>query len=89
MKMDVQKPKVYVGLKAKETNLSGEEMLKHELAVQIGLECLFGRASDFYTDVYESGLIDESYAYDFSLRKRLWLCINWIRFTRILINFVN
>ena len=39
------------------------------LAVQIGLECLFGRASDFYTNVYESGLIDESYAYDFSLEQ--------------------
>ena len=69
MKMDVQKPKVYVGLKAKESNLSGDEMLKHELSVQIGLECLFGRASDFYTNVYESGLIDESYAYDFSLEQ--------------------
>ncbi len=69
LKMDVQKPKVYVGLKAKETDLSGEEMLKHELSVQIGLECLFGRASQFYTEVYENGLIDESFAYDFSLEK--------------------
>ncbi|CAM5185276.1 putative Zn-dependent peptidase OS=Ureibacillus acetophenoni OX=614649 GN=SAMN05877842_104200 PE=4 SV=1 [Ureibacillus acetophenoni] len=69
IKMDVQKPKVYIGLKAKETNLSGDAMLKHELSVQIGLECLFGRASDFYTNVYESGLIDESYAYDFSLEQ--------------------
>ena len=69
LKMDVQKPKVYVGLKAKETDLSGEEMLKHELSVQIALECLFGRASDFYTEVYENGLIDESFAYDFSLEK--------------------
>ncbi|MEO4053456.1 pitrilysin family protein [Solibacillus sp. CAU 1738] len=67
--MDVQKPKVYIGLKAKETDLSGEAMLKHELAVQIGLECLFGRASDFYTHIYEEGLIDESYSYDFSLEK--------------------
>ncbi|MFJ8234279.1 EF-P 5-aminopentanol modification-associated protein YfmH [Ureibacillus sp. NPDC094379] len=69
LNMDVQKPKVYVGLKAKRTDLSGDEMLKHELAVQIGLECLFGRASDFYTEVYEGGLIDESFAYDFSLEK--------------------
>ncbi|AWE06740.1 peptidase M16 [Lysinibacillus sp. 2017] len=67
--MDVQKPKVYVGLKAKETELSGEAMLKHELSVQIALECLFGRASAFYTDIYENGLIDESYGYDFSLEK--------------------
>lgn len=67
--MDVQKPKVYVGLKAKETSLSGKEMLKHELSIQIALECLFGRASAFYTDVYEKGLIDESFAYDFSLEQ--------------------
>lgn len=69
LNMDVQKPKVYVGLKAKRVDLSGDEMLKHELAVQIALECLFGRASNFYTEVYEGGLIDESFAYDFSLEK--------------------
>ncbi|MCH7321002.1 insulinase family protein [Solibacillus sp. MA9] len=67
--MDVQKPKVYVGLKAKDVNLSGEAMLKHELSVQIALECLFGRASQFYTDIYDNGLIDESYGYDFSLEQ--------------------
>jgi len=44
-------------------------MLKHELAIQIGLENLFGRASEFYTDVYDNGLIDESFAYDFTLEK--------------------
>ncbi|NLY81132.1 MAG: insulinase family protein, partial [Lysinibacillus sp.] len=49
--------------------LSGEETLKHERAVQIALECLFGRAAAFYTDVYEHGYIDESFAYDFSLEK--------------------
>ena len=65
--MDVQKPKVYVGLKAKDTNLSGDAMLKHELSVQIAIECLFGRASEFYTNIYENDLIDESYGYDFSL----------------------
>lgn len=69
LNMDVQKPKVYVGLKSKQVDLQGKEMLKHELAVQIGLECLYGRASDFYTEVYEEGLIDESYSFDFSLEK--------------------
>lgn len=69
MSMDVQKPKVYIGLKAKQVGLSGEEMLKHELAVAIALECLFGRASTLYTQLYEGGLIDESYAFDFSLEK--------------------
>ncbi|MER2000364.1 MAG: pitrilysin family protein, partial [Lysinibacillus sp.] len=69
LKMDVQKPKVYVGYKAQETSLQGEEMLKHELAMQIAFECVFGRTSQFYTDIYEAGLIDESYSFDFSLEK--------------------
>lgn len=67
--MDVQKPKVYMGLKAKDTNLSGREMLKHELSVQIALELIFGRTSSFYERVYDVGLIDESYAFDFTLEK--------------------
>jgi len=67
--MDVQKPKVYVGLKAKETSLQGEEMLKHELAVQLTLELAFGRASDFYFNAYEQGWVDESYSFDFTLEK--------------------
>lgn len=69
LNMDVQKPKLYVGVKAKQTDLEGEEMLKHELAVQIGLEIAFGRASDFFTEIYEQGLIDESYGFDFSLEQ--------------------
>ena len=67
LNMDVQKPKIYVGLKAKDTNLSGQDMLKHELSVQISLELIFGRTSNFYERVYEEGLIDETYAFDFTL----------------------
>ena len=69
LEMDVQKPKVYVGLKSKEVELQGKDMLKHELAVQIALECAYGRASDFYTNIYEQGLIDETYNFDFTLEK--------------------
>ncbi len=69
LNMDVQKPKVYVGLKAKEVELQGAEMQKHELAVQIALDCVYGRTTKFYTDIYEEGLIDESYSYDFTLEK--------------------
>jgi predicted Zn-dependent peptidase len=69
LEMDVQKPKVNVGLKSKKVELQGSDMLKHELAVQIGLECAYGRSSDFYTNIYEEGLIDETYSFDFSLEK--------------------
>ena len=56
-------------------------MLKHELSVQIALELIFGRTSKFYESVYDDGLIDETYAFDFTL-KRLWICYDWLRFYR-------
>jgi predicted Zn-dependent peptidase len=67
--MDVQKPKVYVGLKAKETSIQGDAMMKHEMGIQLALELIFGRSSDFYVQAYEKGWIDESYAFDFTLEK--------------------
>ncbi|MEE1132119.1 MAG: pitrilysin family protein [Caryophanon sp.] len=67
--MDVQKPKVMLGLKAKTVDLQGADMLKHELAMNIGFELLFGRTSPFYTRVYEADLIDESFGQDFSLEE--------------------
>lgn len=67
--MDVQKPKVYMGIKATETSLQGEEMMIHEMAIQLSLELIFGRSSDFYVEAYEKGWIDESYVFDFTLEK--------------------
>lgn len=69
LEMDVQKPKVYVGLKAKETSLTGKAMLKHELAVQMALELIFGRTSQFYERMYNEELIDETYGFDFTLEQ--------------------
>ncbi len=67
LEMSVQKPKVFVGIKPERLNLSGEEMMKHELSAQLAYELLFGRTSDFYHHAYENGWIDESYAFDYSL----------------------
>lgn len=69
LQMDVQKPKMYVGMKAKEVALSGKELLINELSIQLTLDLLFNRSSDFYTEAYEKGWIDESFAYDFTLEK--------------------
>lgn len=67
LEMSVQKPKVFVGVKPEVVNLSGPQMLKHELAAQLAYELLFSRTSDFYHHAYEKGLIDESYSFDYSL----------------------
>ena len=69
LKMDVQKPKVYVGLKAREVSLQGKAMLKHELAMDIAMELLFGRTSAFYERLYDEGLVDETYDAGFMLEQ--------------------
>ncbi|MBQ0138605.1 MAG: insulinase family protein [Kurthia sp.] len=69
LRMDVQKKKAYVSFKAKEAHLQGHEMLKAELAIQLALDLMYGRSSEFYEEVYQKGWIDESYSYDFTLEK--------------------
>ena len=69
LQMDVQKPKVIFGVKSPNATISGNEMLQFELAMQVAIELVFGRTSAFYQDVYETGLIDESYSADFSMEQ--------------------
>lgn len=64
--MDVKKPKFAFGLKGSNVHLAGKEMLTQELAIELLLDCLFGRTSTFYKEAYESGLIDESFGYSYS-----------------------
>ncbi|MDW0109167.1 EF-P 5-aminopentanol modification-associated protein YfmH [Sporosarcina aquimarina] len=65
--MDVSKPKLMIGSKCRNTNMSGKNMLIRELASDVTLDILFGRSSDFFTEAYNQGLIDESFSYEFNL----------------------
>ncbi|MER2262608.1 MAG: pitrilysin family protein [Psychrobacillus sp.] len=69
LKMDVQKAKLLYGIKSNNVNISGEEMLNYELSMQVAVELIFGRTSSFFQEVYEKGLIDESYSADFSMEE--------------------
>ncbi|MBY0099271.1 EF-P 5-aminopentanol modification-associated protein YfmH [Mesobacillus maritimus] len=66
LKMNVQTPKCIVGIKAPSSTLQGQEMLKKELSINIMLDILFGKSSVGYTELYNEGLIDDSFSYDFS-----------------------
>jgi len=66
LKMNVQTPKCIVGIKAPSSTIQGQEMLKKELSINIMLDILFGKSSVGYTDLYNEGLIDDSFSYDFS-----------------------
>lgn len=64
--MNVQTSKCLVGVKANRANISGPEMQKYELTLNIILDLLFGKSSENYDQLYSAGLIDESFSYDYS-----------------------
>jgi predicted Zn-dependent peptidase len=66
LKMNVQSPKCLVGLKAPEPTQQGEEMLKQELSMNVFLDLLFGKSSTYYFDLYNEGIIDETFHYDYT-----------------------
>jgi predicted Zn-dependent peptidase len=64
--MNVQSSKCLVGVKANRANINGAEMQKYELSLNIILDLLFGKSSENYERLYSSGLIDETFSYDYS-----------------------
>lgn len=66
VRMNVQTPKCLIGIKAKDVEMSGKEMLKHELTIQILLDMLFSKSSNNYYTLYNEGLIDETFSYDYT-----------------------
>lgn len=66
LQMNVGNPKVYVGVKSNYLRLKKEELLKYELSIQLMLELLFGKSSNFYTEGYKEGLLNDSFSFDFT-----------------------
>ncbi|WP_335872859.1 EF-P 5-aminopentanol modification-associated protein YfmH [Bacillus sp. 2205SS5-2] len=66
LKMNVQSSKCLVGIKAIDIEQTGKEMLKNELTVNVLLDMLFGKSSGPYFELYNEGLIDDSFSYDYT-----------------------
>lgn len=64
--MPVNTGKCLVGIKERNPNKQGKELLKHELSVQLLLEMMFGQSSENYQTLYEEGLIDDSFSFDYT-----------------------
>lgn len=64
--MPVQTPKCLVGIKAKNLKEKGEALLKQEIALTLLLDYLFGKSSVHYESLYNEGLIDDSFSYDYT-----------------------
>ncbi|WP_086348489.1 EF-P 5-aminopentanol modification-associated protein YfmH [Candidatus Enterococcus clewellii] len=66
--MPVQRKKVLVGLKGlDEVPEDGAALLKYKTAMSLFLQMLFGSTSQNYLNLYNAGLLDDSFSYEFSL----------------------
>ncbi len=64
--MPVQTSKCLVGIKATNLKEKGEALLKQEIALTLLLDYLFGKSSVHYESLYNEGLIDDSFSYDYT-----------------------
>jgi predicted Zn-dependent peptidase len=64
--MTVQTPKCLVGFKEKNPTRTGKEKLKYELSVNLLLDFMFGQSSDHYEELYNEGLINQSFSFDYT-----------------------
>ncbi|WP_042356207.1 EF-P 5-aminopentanol modification-associated protein YfmH [Bacillus rubiinfantis] len=64
--MNVQTAKCLVGIKALHVEQKGVEMLKNELTMNVLLDLLFGKSSEHYYQLYNDGLVDDSFSFDYT-----------------------
>ena len=55
------RPRILVGFKKLYEEISGQEMVRREIEMVMALEMLFGESSPFRMELYEEGLIDDSF----------------------------
>jgi predicted Zn-dependent peptidase len=66
LEMNVQTSKCLIGMKALHVDQSGADLLKNELTMNVLLDLLFGKSSENYNQLYNEGLIDETFSYDYT-----------------------
>ena len=59
--MQVSRPKILIGWKDIHDGLSGRELMRKELVSEVLLECIFGQSGTLFEDLYQRGLIDDSF----------------------------
>lgn len=68
LKFPVQIAKNLVAVKEDIGLLRGKEAVQHEMTADILLELMFGTTSDAYLELYDQGIIDDTFGFDYSLQ---------------------
>ncbi len=66
MKLDVAVPMFQISFKDNDTNVTGKDFLKKEILTDMLLELMFGKSALIYRELYNSGLINNSFSADYS-----------------------
>lgn len=69
LEMDVNRPKVMVGVRGINAVQSGKAGLQYRLAVELLLDILFDDTSDNYLRLYNNETIDDSFSYNFEMQR--------------------
>ena len=68
-KMPVSQTVLEIGIKDRKPSCNVQERLERDVAMTILDEIIFSRAGELYNELFESGLINESYSYGYSLTR--------------------
>lgn len=63
LKLPVSIPKLMVGIKEETNDLDASARVKREIIQELVLDFYFSQSGDFYENLYEAGLIDDSFGY--------------------------
>lgn len=67
-KLSVAMPLFMLGFKDTDTGYGGERLLKKSIEINILLKMLFGKSSKLYKDLYEKGLINNSFSLEYTMQ---------------------
>lgn len=62
----VSQPIFNIGIKDTKVGFGGSDLLKKDITTTILLEMLFGKSSQLYQRLYDEGLIDDSFGFDYT-----------------------
>lgn len=65
-KLVVSQPLFRLGYKDEQTGLKGRALLEQDLLTAVVLDAICGRGSDLYTGLYEDGLIDHRFGFEYA-----------------------
>lgn len=67
IELSIGQPKCLLGYKELNLGLQGEDLLRLELETRLLLNCLFGSSTDFYHELLDEELIDDSFGTDYNV----------------------